>query len=225
MPPQLIPEGKSKKLKLKIGEMKAATRPDDTINITAYQDESAQILILNAVYPPLAMSAEAVDDERHVPVSLQCLSDIENKAREMYIAFSMDSYQLYIFPTLGGGEATELMQKMKDLNMSVDKLTVASLIKWEISKQRIKNIPSLLDEIDAALLEFHLFAFNFGQVFVRKPDVEFITKLVCHDKLKAYIGFFLDQLLRQIGRQETPKLSKPLEDLFTALNEQVYSVF
>nr|XP_006815075.1 PREDICTED: uncharacterized protein LOC102804815 [Saccoglossus kowalevskii] len=52
MAPQLIPEGKSKKQKLKIGEMKAATRPDDTINITAYQDDRAQILILNTVYQP-----------------------------------------------------------------------------------------------------------------------------------------------------------------------------
>nr|XP_006824728.1 PREDICTED: piggyBac transposable element-derived protein 3-like [Saccoglossus kowalevskii] len=90
MPPQLIPEGKSKKLKLKIGEMKAATRPDNTINITAYQDDSAQILILNTVYPPLATSAEAVDDERHVPVSLQCYRhhmggvDRSNQRRKYY---------------------------------------------------------------------------------------------------------------------------------------------
>nr|XP_006820655.1 PREDICTED: piggyBac transposable element-derived protein 3-like [Saccoglossus kowalevskii] len=84
MPPQLIPEGKSKKLKLKIGEMKAATRPDDIINITAYQDDSAQILILNTVYP------EAVDDERHMPVSLQCYRhhmggvDRSNQRRKYY---------------------------------------------------------------------------------------------------------------------------------------------
>nr|XP_006811281.1 PREDICTED: uncharacterized protein LOC102802561 [Saccoglossus kowalevskii] len=90
MLPQLIPEEKSKKPKLKIGEMKAATRPDDTINITAYQDDRAQILILNTVYPPLATSAEAVDDERHVPVSLQCYRhhmggvDHSNQRRKYY---------------------------------------------------------------------------------------------------------------------------------------------
>lgn len=73
MPPQLIPEGKQKKLKLKTGEMTAVTRVNESgeadLNITAYQDEHAQVLILNTAYPPLE-TERVGNGERAVPVSL-----------------------------------------------------------------------------------------------------------------------------------------------------------
>ena len=71
MPPQLIPPSGKKKLVMETGYMKAATRVMDGglgLNITAYQDESAQIYILNTVYPPLETVASK--NERNIPLSL-----------------------------------------------------------------------------------------------------------------------------------------------------------
>ena len=81
MPPQLIPPGKKKRLKLKVGESKSATQTGRNINIVAYQDDNAQILILNTVYPPYKAQdfsdedrdEDGGDDEtlRRVPVCLE----------------------------------------------------------------------------------------------------------------------------------------------------------
>ena len=71
MPPQLIPAGKRKRLPLKFGEMRAATMTDVRINITAYQDSSAQVLILNTVYQPLETVAMGEGDRAaEIPLSL-----------------------------------------------------------------------------------------------------------------------------------------------------------
>ena len=73
MPPQLIPPGSKKRLPLKEGEMRAATHTDWQLNITAYQDTSAQVLILNTAYPPKECETvtSASGKEVHVPLSLQ----------------------------------------------------------------------------------------------------------------------------------------------------------
>ena len=71
MPPQLIPPGKRKRLPLSVGDMKATTRTDSRLNITAYQDSNAQVLILNTVYPPLeCVPVGEGDEQRQVPLSL-----------------------------------------------------------------------------------------------------------------------------------------------------------
>ena len=73
MPPQLIPPGSKKRLPLKHGEMVAATHVEWQVNITAYQDTSAQVLILNTAYPPKEVETvpSSSGDEVHVPLTLQ----------------------------------------------------------------------------------------------------------------------------------------------------------
>ena len=74
LPSAILPSGKAKKLKMNVGESKSMIRmriDDIQLNMCMYQDDSAQILILNTVFPP--GGSETVthkDEERHIPTCL-----------------------------------------------------------------------------------------------------------------------------------------------------------
>jgi hypothetical protein len=74
LPSEILPVGKAKKLKLKVGESKSMIRllvDDIQLNMCMYQDDSAQILILNTVFPPGGTETTSHNGEdRHIPTCL-----------------------------------------------------------------------------------------------------------------------------------------------------------
>jgi hypothetical protein len=74
LPSQILPIGKAKKLKMKVGESKSMIRvlvDDIQLNMCMYQDDSAQILILNTVFPPGGTETFSHnDEEREIPTCL-----------------------------------------------------------------------------------------------------------------------------------------------------------
>jgi hypothetical protein len=74
LPSQILPIGKAKKLKMKVGDSKSMIRVllnDIQLNMCMYQDDSAQILILNTVFPPGGTETFSHnDEEREIPTCL-----------------------------------------------------------------------------------------------------------------------------------------------------------
>ncbi|XP_038075388.1 leucine-rich PPR motif-containing protein, mitochondrial-like [Patiria miniata] len=149
---------------------------------------------------------------------------------DMGVHINVETYSKYLIPAIGD-KAEMIVERIKDLGVTVDKQVLAALCRHEVSKNRLDSVVQLLNSFPD-LVVVSLFRTGLINSFHRSPQVEPLVTLVNNlwtqfdddentgISKQDYVGGVLYDLVRAIPEAKAASLKPHLQLLFDKLADK-----
>ncbi|XP_070577881.1 leucine-rich PPR motif-containing protein, mitochondrial-like [Ptychodera flava] len=141
------------------------------------------------------------------------------------VEIDIDTFMMYIFPTIGG-EAESLLEQLQEIGVPESNSLIGSLFRWEVAHNRLEKIPKLVKHFGTEKTDFSQFRVSLIQAFFRDTPVDPVVnvlKLIDNGTISVgtnSTGITMLQMVDEVRTASGRNVGPKFQELFEKVHRQ-----